>query len=182
MHTPIELRSIDGRVSGKVMDEEKTLTTIGRVIFNMNIPDEIGFVNATMDKGALNDLVSSAYQEFGEEVAVKLVDDLKSTGFEYATKSGLTLATCDILPPEDRTKIIAGAEKKIAELEDQWGMGEVGDADLYRGTIDTWEIVEREVQQSLANHLAPSGPLAVMMNSGAKGSPANLRQMAGFMG
>ena len=182
VHTPIELRSIDGRVSGRVMDEEKTLTTVGRVIFNMNIPDEIGFVNETMDKGALNDLVSLAYQEYGEEVAVKLVDDLKSTGFEYATKSGLTLATSDILPPEDRTKIIAGAEKKIAELEDQWGMGEVGDADLYRGTIDTWEIVEREVQQSLANHLTPSGPLAVMMNSGAKGSPANLRQMAGFMG
>ena len=102
--------------------------------------------------------------------------------YKRQTKSGLTLATSDILPPEDRTKIIAGAEKKIAELEDQWGMGEVGDADLYRGTIDTWEIVEREVQQSLANHLTPSGPLAVMMNSGAKGSPANLRQMAGFMG
>ena len=182
VHTPIELRTIDGLIGGKPSIEEKIVTTVGRAIFNLNIPIEIPYVNETMSKNALNDLVSSVYQDYGEDVAVKLVDDLKTTGFNYATKSGLTLATSDILPPEDRKKIIAGAEKKISELEDQWGMGEVGDADLYRGTIDTWEIVEREVQQSLAKHLTPSGPLAVMMNSGAKGSPANLRQMAGFMG
>ena len=165
------------RVDGKFIT-----TTVGRVIFNDIIPEGISYKNQAMDKSALRDLVYEVYKKFGNEITAKLVDDIKDTGFKYATKSGTTISSSDINVPQEKINLMSEADKKVEEMEEQFQLGLVTDDEKYASAIEIWSKVSDDMGSILNRSLDPEGPLAMMSHSGAKGNIAQIRQMAGLRG
>ncbi len=173
VHDPIRYRLPDG---------SRINTTIGRVLFNEIVPTEIGFLNATMDKKKLRELVSRTYREVGQEATVTLVDAIKDIGFEHATRSGMTIAVSDIFTPPTKVAMLVDADAQIADMEDQFQMGLVTDDEKYRHAIQVWTDTTQRMQDALYASLPPESPLAMMSNSGAKGNITQIRQMGAMRG
>ncbi len=173
VHDPIAFRLADG---------SRIDTTIGRVLFNEIVPEELGFLNATMDKKKLRELVSRTYREVSHEATVKLVDAIKDIGFEYATRSGTTIALSDIFTPPTKVAMLAEADSQIADMEDQFQMGLVTDDEKYQHAIRVWTDTTQRMQEALYGSLPPESPLAMMSNSGAKGNITQIRQMGAMRG
>ena len=157
-------------------------TTVGRVLFNEIVPEELGFLNTTMDKKALRELVSTTHREVSPERTVILVDAIKDIGFRYATQSGTTIAVSDIVVPPSKPALIAKADARIEEMEGQYQMGLVTDDEKYLAAINIWTETTNQMQEALYNSLRPTGSLAMMSNSGAKGNIAQIRQMGAMRG
>ena len=157
-------------------------TTVGRVLFNEIVPKELGFQNATMDKKRLRELVSTTHRELGPETTVTLVDAIKDIGFRYATQSGMTIAVSDIVVPSEKPVLIARADARIDEMEEQYQMGLVTDDEKYLAAISIWTETTNQMQEALYKSLRPTGSLAMMSNSGAKGNIAQIRQMGAMRG
>ena len=172
LHDAIRLR-IDGSM---------ITTTIGRVLFNEVVPDEITFQNHTMDKRALRELVSDVHRECGADETVHFVDAVKDIGFRYATQSGLTIAVSDITVPKVKPQLMAAADQRIDEMEEQYQMGLVTDDEKYQAAINIWTETTNQMQDALYDSLEPTGSLAMMSNSGAKGNIAQIRQMGAIRG
>ena len=111
-----------------------------------------------------------------------MVDDIKDMGFKYATKSGITISSSDINVPQGKVNLMAEADKKVEEMEEQYQLGLVTDAEKYASAIEIWSKVSDDMGEMLNNSLDPEGPLAMMSHSGAKGNIAQIRQMAGLRG
>ena len=173
LHDPIVFRLPDG---------SRIDTTIGRVLFNEIVPDELGFLNATMDKKKLRELVSRTYREMSPEATVTLVDAIKDIGFKYATRSGTTIALSDIFTPAAKVAMLADADAQIADMEDQFQMGLVTDDEKYQHAIRVWTDTTQRMQDALYASLPPESPLAMMTNSGAKGNITQIRQMGAMRG
>ena len=173
LHDPIAFRLPDG---------SRIDTTIGRVLFNEIVPDELGFLNATMDKKKLRELVSRTYREVSQEATVTLVDAIKDIGFKYATRSGTTIAVSDIFTPAAKVAMLADADAQIADMEDQFQMGLVTDDEKYQHAIRVWTDTTQRMQDALYASLPPESPLAMMSNSGAKGNITQIRQMGAMRG
>ena len=168
IHEPIRYRLPSG---------EFVNTTVGRVLFNEIVPEELGFQNVTMDKKRLRELVSTTHREVSPEATVLLVDAIKDIGFRYATQSGTTIAVSDIVVPQDKPALIAQADQRIDEMEEQYQMGLVTDDEKYLAAINIWTETTNRMQEALYTNLRPTGSLAMMSNSGAKGNIAQIRQM-----
>ena len=173
VHDPIAFRLPDG---------SRIDTTIGRVLFNEIVPEELGFLNATMDKKKLRELVSRTYREVSQEATVKLVDAIKDIGFQHATRSGTTIAVSDIFTPPTKVAMLADADSQIADMEDQFQMGLVTDDEKYQHAIRVWTDTTQRMQEALYASLPPESPLAMMSNSGAKGNITQIRQMGAMRG
>ena len=157
-------------------------TTVGRVLFNEVVPDELGFQNELMDKKQLRELVKQVYDLLGSERTVDFVDDVKDLGFRYATQSGITIAASDITVPLDKPALLAEADGRVAEVEDQFQMGLVTANERYQAAINIWTDTTSKVQGAIQEALDPDGSLAMMSTSGAKGNIAQIRQMGGMRG
>jgi len=173
IHDPIRLRLPNG---------ERVETTVGRVLFNEIVPDALGFVNETMDKKKLRELVSRTHEELGNEETVRLVDAIKDIGFRYATQSGITIAASDIITPPDKVDLLAAAEARIDEMEEQYEMGLLTEDERYQQALGIWQETTDKVQSALQVALPRRGALAMMSNSGAKGNITQIRQMGGMRG
>ena len=173
IHTPIHYRT----PAGTFVD-----TTVGRVLFNEIVPQELGFQNVTMDKKKLRELVSTTHREVSPEATVLLVDAIKDIGFRYATQSGITIAVSDITVPLEKPALIAAADARIDEMEEQYQMGLVTDDEKYQNAITVWTETTNKMQETLYGNLRPTGSLAMMSNSGAKGNIAQIRQMGAMRG
>ena len=173
IHDPITLRLPGG---------ERVITTVGRVLFNEIVPDALGFVNETMDKKKLRELVSRTHEELGNEETVRLVDAIKDIGFRYATQSGITIAASDIITPPDKVDLLAAAEARIDEMEEQYEMGLLTEDERYQQALGIWQETTDKVQSALQGALPRRGALAMMSNSGAKGNITQIRQMGGMRG
>lgn len=157
-------------------------TTAGRILINNVIPDELGFWNLEMDKSALKDLVAIAYTQLGNEATAKLLDSVKDLGFHYATQSGTTIAISDIVVSEDKTAIIANAEKQVAQLEQQYLNGLITKEERYTNTVQIWTAANDELTKVIQANLVNYGGIYWMAQSGAKGNIAQIKQMAGMRG
>jgi len=157
-------------------------TTVGRVIFQDIVPEGMPFQNRLMDKKALRSLVSEIYGELGQETTVQFVDAIKDIGFRYATQSGISIAVSDISVPTEKAGLMAEADQRIANMEDQFQMGLVTENERYLESIKIWTETTNRIQETLQRTLDPVGPLAMMSQSGAKGNIAQIRQMAGLRG
>ena len=172
LHTPIRYR-----VEGQFID-----TTAGRVLFNEIVPAELGFQNRLMNKRALRELVSQIHTELGPEATVEFVDRMKDLGFRYATQSGISIAVSDIRVPDEKPALMAEADRRIDDMEDQFQMGLVTEGERYTAAINIWTETTARIQEALERSLDPTGPLSMMSTSGAKGNIAQIRQMAGIRG
>ncbi|MBI4671744.1 MAG: DNA-directed RNA polymerase subunit beta' [Chloroflexi bacterium] len=182
LHAKIKLqftkKSGRGTASKELID-----TTVGRVLFNEILPEEMRFVNDIQEKKKLKELVARAYQVVGPEGTAEVVDRIKEIGFKYATRSGLTIAIDDITVPENKEDIIKTVEAKVAEVEKQYRRGLITEDEQYVKTVELWTEATEEITDAVAKSFAQDSPVRVMANSGAtKGGFTPLRQLAGMRG
>ncbi|MBN1976795.1 MAG: DNA-directed RNA polymerase subunit beta' [Anaerolineae bacterium] len=180
LHTPIVVAQIyDDRPQPK----EPFKTTVGRCLFNRILPDRLRFINRVLDKGALQDLVGVSYRQMGGEVTTEVVDRIKDIGFEYATRSGVTIAISDLVIPSEKKDIIAKTEDIVAEVERQYRRGLLTEEEQYTRVVELWSQTQEQVSKVVSSALNPTGPVAVMAKSGAsKGGFNPIAQLAGMRG
>ena len=165
-------------------DEEPQLvsTTVGRIIFNGVLPPALKYRNETMDRKGLRSIVAECYRLYGSEVTAKLVDDIKNTGFAYATKSGITIAIGDIEIPGARDALLAEADARIEDIQKQYRRGLITDEERYNQAVEIWTETTEAVTKAVADGMDRFGSVYMMTNSGAKGNIQQLRQMAAMRG
>jgi DNA-directed RNA polymerase subunit beta' len=158
-------------------------TTVGRVLFNEALPEEIRFVNDVQDKKKLKELVARAYQTLGPEGTAEVVDKIKDVGFKYATRSGLTIAIDDITVPQDKQTILERVQDRVAEVEQQYRRGLITEDEQYQKTVELWTEATEEITEAVSRAFPENSPILVYANSGAvKGGFTPLRQLAGMRG
>jgi DNA-directed RNA polymerase subunit beta' len=164
-------------------------TTAGRVLFNMYLPDDMPFINGQLKKKGLQNLVAFSFMRLGHEPTIGLLDNLKETGFEFATKSGLSLASSDMVIPEAKSKHLKQAYKDVDRVEKQRSSGLITAGERHNKIIDIWHQVTEDVAKEMFNQMSEidleSGeynPIFMMADSGARGSKEQVRQLAGMRG
>ncbi|MBN1368016.1 MAG: DNA-directed RNA polymerase subunit beta' [Dehalococcoidales bacterium] len=161
---------------------QKFKTSVGRIIFNDILPEQLRFMNKDMSKSDLKQIVMECYKLLTHEETAKVLDNLKSLGFKYATKSGTTVALNDIEVPLSKPKILQQAEERIAILENQYHRGLITEEERYQGVVAVWMETTEKITDVIAKSLDRYGGLYMMATSGAKGNISQIRQMAGMRG
>jgi len=158
-------------------------TTVGRVLFNAILPNELRFVNRMLDKGGLKELVAVGYKKLGLERTAEFVDAIKDIGFEYAMRSGTTIAIDDIHVPQEKATIIEDVNSRVTEVERQYRRGLITENERYVKTIELWTEATEKVTLAVGRELDPFSSLGIMVNSGStKGGLQPIGQLAGMRG
>lgn len=174
-------------------------TTVGRAILSEILPKGMPFeyINKTMTKKGISKVVDACYRKFGLKATVIFADQLMYTGFKYATRAGASIGIEDLIIPEDKVDIISVADNEVREIESQYRSGLVTNGERYNKVIDIWSRTNELVAKSMMSKIAteevldkdgnavkqPSfNPIFMMADSGAKGSAAQIRQLAGMRG
>ncbi|MFH1650775.1 MAG: DNA-directed RNA polymerase subunit beta', partial [Chloroflexota bacterium] len=161
---------------------ERLKTSVGRIILNEVLPPSLGFLNRTMDKGTLKQIVTECCHIMPEEETAKMLDNIKSLGFRYASKSGVTVAMNDIEVPATKPQMLAEAEGKISLIENQFQRGLITEDERYNGVVSVWMETTDNITTTISNSLDRYGGIYMMATSGAKGNLSQIRQMAGMRG
>ncbi len=181
-----EIGIVDSSAEIEVRDPndgtKRIKTSVGRIIFSEVLPKELGFRNQLMDKKVLKGIVAECHRLLGNESTATMVDNIKSLGFHYATKSGMTIAINDIKVPKDKTKILEHAEGRIAETDKQFQRGLITEDERYNSAVTIWTQATEEIQAALERSMDKYGAIYLMASSGAKGNISQIRQMAGMRG
>lgn len=169
---------------GASWPEERLMrTTVGRIIFNRSLPPEIWFVNELLDRKGVDNIVGRCYKYMGREVTAVTVDNIKDTGFRYATQSGITIAVSDIRVPEEKASIIDRTTSEEERAEQQYRRGLITSEELYNKQVELWTRATEEVTKAVTDLLSPIEGLGAMARSGAtKGGINPIRQLAGMRG
>ena len=164
-------------------------TTVGRVIFNDSIPAGLPFINGTLKKKGLQSLVNYSHIRLGHEMTVKMLDDLKTLGFLYATKAGISIGIDDLVTPDQKKPLVEKAERDVIAVEQQYLDGVITNGERYNKVIAIWsevtDKVAKEMFKAMDERERSSGelnPILVMSDSGARGSAQQIRQLAGMRG
>jgi DNA-directed RNA polymerase subunit beta' len=158
-------------------------TTIGRVLFNRILPEKVQFVNRQLEKGGVKDLIAEVYELYGQDVTTETADAIKRIGFEYAMRSGTTIAVSDITIPPEKTEIIDQALKDVELVQRDFRRGLLTEQEQNERIIQTWQETTNDVAKAVKSYLDPDGNLATMANSGAtKGGFGPISQLAGMRG
>lgn len=157
-------------------------TTIGRVIFNQVLPEDMKFVDLTITKKALARIISYLYRQYGQEITVKCLDDIKELGFNFATKSGVTIGIIDLEIPSEKEKILEEAEIEVAKIKEQFNYGLIMEEERVEKIINAWTDAADKVVTAILSHLRSFNPLYMMADSGARGSRRQIGQLAGMRG
>ncbi|MCK4891262.1 MAG: DNA-directed RNA polymerase subunit beta', partial [Candidatus Pacebacteria bacterium] len=157
-------------------------TSVGRVIFNRSLPEELVFINKVMDSGALKNLIADALDIIGEERTVELIDKIKSLGFKYATKSGLSWGMDDVKIPKIKDELIKKGDGEIDEIREQYEEGLLTENERRIKSIEVWNDVKGKIAQDIPNTIGEESPVAYMINSGARSNWAVITQMGGMKG
>ncbi|HMD82473.1 MAG TPA: DNA-directed RNA polymerase subunit beta', partial [Anaerolineales bacterium] len=158
-------------------------TTVGRVLFNRILPEEVQFVNEKLDKGGVKDLIAEVYEVCGQEKTTEVADKIKTLGFEYAMRSGTTLAVADISIPPERKGIIDEALKQVEMVQRDFRRGLLTEQEKNEREIEIWQGTTDRVADAVKKHMDPDGNLSTMASSGAtKGGFSTISQLAGMRG
>src|SRR6266852_1046935 len=170
------------------MERQFIQTTVGRVIFNSSLPKHMPYINGLLKKKGVQQLVYYAYLRFGLESTVELLDDLKTLGFTYATKSGISIGIDDMLIPSDKYKLVKNAEKEVVKVQQQYLDGAITNGERYNKVIAIWGDVTERVADEMFKALETQdrdgniNPVYIMADSGARGSKQQIRQLSGMRG
>jgi len=171
----IEVRSPGG-------DGEHIKTTVGRIIFNDIIPDEMGFYNQVVDKSNLKKIVMECWHRLSNEETADVLDNIKRLGFHYATISGTTIAMSDIQVPANKPKLLEEAEERVNIIQSQYNRGLITEDERYAGVVEAWMETTDRLTDAISDNFDRYGGVYMMANSGAKGNISQIRQMAGMRG
>ena len=176
----------DEATDGRGAPGEWIPTTVGRVVFNSIIPDEIGFLNTAFGKRELGDLVFRCFTEVGLARTTEFLDALKDFGFRYATLGGVSVGIDDLEVPPAKTELIREAEAEVTKFENYYESGYISNGERYNKVIDTWTHANNHVADAMVRRLERSkngyNPVYMMMVSGARGNRDQMRQLAGMRG
>ncbi|HEX7878154.1 MAG TPA: DNA-directed RNA polymerase subunit beta', partial [Candidatus Eisenbacteria bacterium] len=176
LHEPVRVR-----LEGKIVE-----TTVGRILFNDILPAGIGFSNEEMKKKTLESLVARCFRLYGNKKTAIFLDDLKRTGFEYATMAGITVGIDDIMIPKEKDAIIRKHQAEVDDIARKYKDGAITDGERYNKVIDTWTrattAVEAVTFTGLAKDRNGFNPIFMMADSGSRGSKEQIRQLAGMRG
>lgn len=191
MHDDIRLRNPDfGRefsLWGNTVDK-MLKTTPGRCIFNEVWPDELGFWNAVAGKKALGKMIKQCFDHVGRERTIGVLDNLKDLGYEYATLAGFSMSMTDMIIPSDKPGRVEEAEKEVRSVRQQREQGVITEMERYNKCVDIWTQANNDLTASLFHVLARNenrpeiNPVFAMLDSGARGSRDQVRQLAGMRG
>ncbi len=169
------------RIDGQIIE-----TTTGRVIFNRIVPKEMGYYNDLLVKKTFGGFVGQMFLKLGNKVTAKFLDDLKEIGFRYATAGGLSISFSDMLIPEEKVQLVEAANREVEKVLEQHEMGVITDNERYNIIIDKWTHTTNDVAKVLLEKLklADGGfnSINMMIDSGARGSAEQVRQLAGMRG
>ncbi len=157
-------------------------TTVGRLLFNTVFPSDYPFINTPIDKKALSKLLEDLVTRYGLEKIPEILDRVKTFGFRYVTQSGITWSLDDIQVPKEKNEIVERAEAKSADIVKHWQDGLLSEEERYRMNIEIWHGAKSEVEKLMPGTLMVNGPVSDMLRSGARGSVAQVTQMAGMKG
>ncbi|MBP6430485.1 MAG: DNA-directed RNA polymerase subunit beta' [Ferruginibacter sp.] len=174
-------RNADGTLTNKLID-----TTVGRVIFNQHVPKEVGFVNALLTKKALREIIGDILKWTSVPVTAKFLDDIKTLGYRMAFKGGLSFNINDLIIPDVKQEMIDNAQGEVSEVWDNYNMGLITNNERYNQIIDIWSRVDTKVTETLIRELANDkqgfNSVYMMLDSGARGSKQQIKQLAGLRG
>ena len=193
LHAPILVRvskTFDGVEKSKVIE-----STVGRIIFNEKIPQDLGYVDRTdpehafdyeisfqVGKKQLGDIIDRCIKKHDFTISAEVLDGIKAMGYKYSTKGAITISIADMTVPEAKKTLINETEGKVVAIERQFKRGFITDDERYRLVVSEWEKTTKDVTNALQNCLDTYNPIYMMANSGARGSMNQIRQLAGMRG
>ncbi len=193
IHAPIKVRR-SFEYKG-VRYQKLVEITPGRIIFNQNIPQDLGFVdredaehvcdyeiNMTCGKKELGKIVDRTIRSHGFTVASEVLDNIKSTGYKYSTRGAITISIYDMSVPQKKYELIHETEKRVVDIENEYKMGFMTNDERYRAVVSEWEKTTEDVTDALQHNLDELNPIYMMATSGARGSMKQIRQLAGMRG
>ena len=173
-------------------------TTVGKIIFNTPIPQDLGYVDRTdpehkfdyevdfqVTKKKLPDIISRCLTKHGTKVCAMMLDQIKAQGYKYSTLSAITVAVPDAIIPEEKPEILAAADKKVEKVMKNFNRGLISDEERYKNTVEIWQAATEEVSNALSTNLKTHhqrNPIYMMSDSGARGSMDQIKQLAGMRG
>lgn len=177
----VNWRNNDGTLVKKMID-----TTVGRVIFNQFVPKEVGFVNALLTKKSLREIIGDIIKWTSVPVTAKFLDDIKTLGYRMAFRGGLSFNINDLIIPAIKAELVENAQDEVSEVWDSYNMGLITNNERYNQIIDIWSRVDTKVTETLIRELAADkqgfNSVFMMLDSGARGSKQQIKQLAGLRG
>jgi len=185
MHAGIKVRVPDMNEDGESI-EHIVETTTGRIIFNQMVPPEVGFVNEVLTKKALRGIISRVLEKCGTARTAQFLDDIKGLGYEMAFKGGLSFVLDDVIIPAEKDDMVEKANKDVDEVLMNYNMGLITNNERYNQIIDIWTHTNTRLTSALMNRLTNDqqgfNSIYMMMDSGARGSKEQIRQLSGMRG
>ena len=193
LHAPIIVRfgkEIDGQMQYRLIN-----ATVGRLIYNEPIPQDLGFVDRSepgrefdlevdflVGKKQLGKIIDKCIRRHGFTVATEMLDRVKALGYKYSTKGAVSVSIADMVVPQKKYALVHEAEEKVVEIEQYYRQGYITNDERYRLVVEQWEKTTAEVTDALQGNLDEFNPIYMMADSGARGSMAQIRQLAGMRG
>ena len=193
LHAPICVRvgkEIDGVMQHRIIN-----ATVGRLIYNEPIPQDLGFVDRTdpakvfdlevdflVGKKQLGKIIDKCIRRHGFTIATEMLDRIKSLGYKFSTKGAISVSIADMVVPEIKYQLVKEAEQKVVEIEQFYRLGMITNDERYRLVVEQWEKTTADVTGALQGNLDEFNPIYMMADSGARGSMAQIRQLAGMRG
>ncbi|WP_409229309.1 DNA-directed RNA polymerase subunit beta' [Gudongella sp. SC589] len=189
MHAKVKVRmKLDADDRGQLVE-----STVGRFIFNENLPQDLGFVDRAVDKYGLEIdrvvdkkqlgvIIDKCFRKHGNSVTAEILDHIKTMGFKYSTIGAISISMGDVVIPEEKYEMIKKAEVVVDRFEKSYRRGLISDEERYERVIETWNQTTEDVTEILMDGLDPMNNIYVMAISGARGSKNQIRQLAGMRG
>ncbi|HHW58229.1 MAG TPA: DNA-directed RNA polymerase subunit beta' [Clostridia bacterium] len=183
-------REIDRVKQSKIIE-----TTVGKIIFNEAIPQDLGYVDRTnpetafnleinnlVDKSKLGKILDRVYRLHGPTKTAETLDKIKELGFRYSTKAAITVSVSDMVIPKEKEQLLKDADEMVSKIESQFRRGLISEEERYENVIKTWNMTTEKVTEALMASLDKFNPIFMMAHSGARGSKNQIRQLAGMRG
>ena len=185
MHAKINVR-IPADKNDPSKGTQMVETTAGRIIVNQYVPDEVPYVNEVLGKKSLRKIITNVIKHTGVTRTAKFLDDIKNLGYDQAFRAGISFNLGDVLVPKEKTTLVEEAYKKVAEIRDDFENGFITNNERYNKVIDLWSSVDNKltkiVTQQISEDQQGFNPVFMMLDSGARGSTTQIKQLCGMRG
>ncbi len=184
VHDPIQVETMvwSGDLETGTSTASRITTTPGRVIFNTVLPEQLRFLDQTMDRKALKALIADCHRRLGPAATTALVDGIKSVGFHYATLAGITIGIDDVAIPVRKRKLLEDADTRVTEIEREFRRGFITEEERYAQTVEVWRETTDLVTSEMLDGLDRNGSVWMITHSGARGNVTQVHQLAGMRG
>ena len=185
LHAHIKVKTLVRNDKGELLNK-LIETTVGRVLFNQHVPKEVGYINALLTKKSLREIIGDIIKITNVPKTAKFLDDIKTLGFRMAFKGGLSFNINDLIIPDVKEQLLENAKNEVEEVWDNYNMGLITNNERYNGIIDIWSRVDTRITETLIREMAIDkqgfNSVYMMLDSGARGSKQQIKQLAGIRG